>query len=288
MSITIKNLYQSILLKLKALYPEDEARAISDRMIEFFFGLRPVERVISGFEPVDEKKNKQVEEALVRLMAHEPLQYVIGQAWFMDMELEVNGSVLIPRPETEEMVGRIIGQYAEFKPQHPMQILDIGTGSGCIAIGLKKNIPQSEVTAIDVSGDALQVAIRNAIRNQVEISFLQADIFDRAQWDKMPKYDLIVSNPPYVTEAEKLSMQTNVLGFEPHNALFVPNEDPLVFYRAIASFAKEKLTTNGSLWLEINEQFGEDTKKLLIFEGFKDATIFSDFHKKERFLQATN
>jgi len=243
MSITIQGLYQSITLDLITLYPEEEAKAIADRLVDYFFDLKPMQRALNGKNLVEQERLVRVKVAMERLLKHEPLQYVIGKAYFLDMEFEVNPSVLIPRPETEELVILVLEDLDRHRQgmSKKLRILDIGTGSGCIAISLKKKLPMAEVTALDVSEGALEVARRNAVSNQVELNFLLMDILDRSQWPSLPEFDLIVSNPPYVTLAEKEAMLPNVLDHEPHNALFVPDEDPLIFYKAIASFAKDKI-----------------------------------------------
>jgi release factor glutamine methyltransferase len=165
-------------------------------------------------------------------------------------------------------------------------ILDIGTGSGCIAIALKRKLPKSNVLAIDISDEALKVAFENAMKNETEINFIHMDILDQAQWKGLPQFDIIVSNPPYVTNAEKVHMQLNVLDHEPHTALFVPDDDPLLFYREIFVLAKIKLREAGSLWFEINEMFGDDLKYMAKDQGFNEVNIIFDFHGKSRFLHA--
>jgi len=168
-----------------------------------------------------------------------------------------------------------------------LHILDIGTGSGCIPISLKKYFKDATVTAIDISVDALQVAAVNAAKNQAEVSFIQSDILDSTTWNNLPQSDIIVSNPPYVTLSEKEQMLPNVLDYEPHTALFVKDDDPLVFYRAIMAFSKMKLNKNGSLWFEINEKFGGEIKELALSQGFRDVIIIFDFHGKSRFLHCS-
>jgi len=286
MSFTVNDFYKSVLLKLKVLYPHEEARAMADRLFEHYFHLSPTQRVLSGTMLTDGAKTLLIQEAVKKLLHNIPLQYILGTAIFMDMEFVVNSSVLIPRPETEELVSLILKYDSERGAEHKLQILDIGTGSGCIAIALKRYIPQSNVSAIDISDEALKVAIENADKNEVVINFIEADILDKTHWKALPKFDLIVSNPPYVTQEEKIHMQPNVLDHEPHMALFVPDDDPLIFYRAILSFSKIKLRKAGALWFEINEIFGDELREMAINQGFKDVIIISDIHKKERFLQA--
>jgi len=286
MSFSIGEFYKSTVLKLKAQFSAEEACVMADRLFEHYFKLTPVQRVINRNSPADENLIHSIEEAVIRLLNHVPLQYILGFSWFMDMEFDVNSSVLIPRPETEELVIFILNQFSGRKVDLELSILDIGTGSGCIAIALKRNLPQSKVTAIDISQEAINVAAANAVKNSAGVSFILADILDQSQWGALPQSDVIVSNPPYVTHAEEPFMLSNVVDFEPHTALFVPDDDPLLFYRAIMAFAKTKLRPNGSLWFEINEKFGDELRDHAKNQGFREVNIIFDFHGKSRFLHA--
>ena len=285
MSCSINVLYKSTVLKLKVLHPAEEARAMADRLFEHYFKLSPVQRVLSGTLLADDNKILLIEDALSKLLHNVPLQYVTGKAFFMDMEFVVNSSVLIPRPETEELVSLVLKQYSCRESGNELKILDIGTGSGCIPIALKKYLPGSEVFAIDISKEALSIATENAAINEVKINFINADILDHSQWNQLPQFDLIISNPPYVTNSEKELMRPNVLDHEPHTALFVPDEDPLIFYREIIALSKIKLREAGSLWFEINEMFGNELKDMAISQGFREVNIIFDFRGKSRFLQ---
>jgi len=284
MSCSINDLYKSTVLKLKVLHQAEEARAMADRLFEHYFHLSPVQRVLAGKMPADDKI-QLFEEAVNMLLRNIPLQYVLGTAFFMNMEFVVNPSVLIPRPETEELVTHILKQLSAEKDNQKLKILDIGTGSGCISIALKHYLPDYHVSAIDISEEALKVAIQNAEINKEEIHFIKADILDHSQWNKLSLFDLIVSNPPYVTNSEKELMQPNVLDHEPHTALFVADDDPLVFYREIIALAKIKLREAGSLWFEINEMFGDELRDMAISQGFIEVNIIFDFRGKSRFLQ---
>ena len=286
MSSSVNDLHKSIVRKLMVLYPLEEARAMADRLVEHYLHYSPSQRVINGATLVNEAEISLIEDSIIKLLCNIPLQYVLGIGYFMDMEFIVNSSVLIPRPETEELVSLILKQYSESKAVSKLNILDIGTGSGCIAISLKKFLPLSSVSAIDISNEALKVAVENASANKVEINFTRKDILDQAQWETIPQFDLIVSNPPYVTHEEKKQMQLNVLDHEPHTALFVPDDDPLLFYREIIALAKLKLCEEGSLWFEINEMFGVELKELAESQGFKEVNIFFDIRGKSRFLHA--
>jgi release factor glutamine methyltransferase len=285
MSCSINDLYKSTVLKMRVLHPAEEARAMADRLFEHFFNLSPVQRVLSEAILADENKVLLIEEAISKLMHNVPLQYVIGKAFFMDMEFVVNSSVLIPRPETEELVSLVLKQYSGRESGSELLILDIGTGSGCIPIALKRYLPESEVFAIDISKEALAVATENAAINEVKINFINSDILDHSQWNQLSRFDLIVSNPPYVTNSEKELMQLNVLDHEPHTALFVPDSDPLIFYREIMVLSKIILREAGSLWFEINEMFGKELRDMALGYGFRKVNIIFDFRGKSRFLQ---
>jgi len=272
---------------MSSLFSVEEARAITDRLFEHYFHLSPMQRVMAASEDAPDDYTAQLKLAVSKILSHIPLQYVLGKAWFMDMEFEVNESVLIPRPETEEMVSLILKSISVNDALRNFEIIDIGTGSGCIAISLKKNLPHSRVSAVDISKKALAVAERNAFKNEVQVNFMNVDILDSSQWHMLPECNLIVSNPPYVTESEKLKMKPNVLKNEPYSALFVPDDDPLLFYRSIMMFAKTKLNSGGTLWLEINEVFGPDVVSLFENEMFKERILLKDMFGKYRFVKVT-
>ena len=219
---------------------------------------------------------------LMELKTGKPLQYILGYTEFYGLRFVVNPAVLIPRPETEELVEWILNSVGNKK----LSILDIGTGSGCIPISLKKNLPHAHISAIDISPEALQTAKINAQLNEVEIDFIEADILKDLQ-PITHNLQLIVSNPPYVTPADKAQMHLNVVGFEPHTALFVPQDDPLLFYKAIANFAVANLTLDGLLFLEINESYGQETIELLNCKGFKYIEIRKDMSGYDRIIKAT-
>ena len=233
----------------------------------------------------------------------EPLQYILGETEFYSLPIKVNPSVLIPRPETEELVELVIRTVlaiSETSPPHiadrpPLRILDIGTGSGCIAITLAKHIPDAKVTAIDISETALQTAKENARLNNVNIRFIHADIlntpitgFNTPTAAELidVDFDIIVSNPPYVTSEEKVLMNENVLNYEPHGALFVPNDEPLIFYKAITGFALQKLSPEGFLFFEINAKYDIETSEMLHKKGFVQIEIIRDLSGKNRFISA--
>ena len=226
--------------------------------------------------------------AVKDLLKNKPVQYIIGETEFCGMRFMVDENVLIPRPETEEMVKNIAScrDKACLVPTG-YNVLDIGTGSGCIAISLAKLIPNSDVTAVDVSEKALEVAKKNAEANGVNVHFVLDDILEPSTTELIDnQFDIIVSNPPYVCEGEKSEMRANVLEHEPSSALFVPDSDPLVFYRKILEYAQKALKPDGQIWFEINEKFGKETAELCRKKGFKNIEIIKDFRGKERVVRA--
>jgi release factor glutamine methyltransferase len=273
---------------LSTIYGSEEARSLTWLSISFVCKLERAKYLSKRQEEINSGDTEQLFKIHQKLIQGIPLQYILGETEFYDLIVKVNPSVLIPRPETEELVdwalitSRIINGETEV-----LKLLDIGTGSGCIAISIKKYIPLADIIAIDISEAALNIARQNADLNQVEINFIQDDIFKPTNLELInSKYDLILSNPPYVTEAEKDQMQDNVLNHEPHIALFVPNNDPLVFYRAIADFALNHLKINGFLFLELNEKFGKETINLLKEKGFKEIELRQDMGGKDRMIRA--
>ena len=273
---------------LSTIYGFEEARSLSWLSISFLCKLERAKYLSIKQEEINSDDAEQLFKIHEQLIQGKPLQYILGETVFYDLTFQVNPSVLIPRPETEELVdwalitSRIINGETEV-----LKLLDIGTGSGCIAISIKKYIPLADITAIDISEAALNTARQNADLNQIEINFIQDDIFKPTNLELInSKYDLILSNPPYVTEAEKDQMLDNVLNHEPHNALFVPNHDPLVFYRAITDFALNHLKINGFLFLELNEKFSKETINLLREKSFKEIELRQDMGGKDRMIRA--
>ena len=223
---------------------------------------------------------KKIESIVGDLKNHKPIQYILNNTEFCDMRLNLYSNVLIPRPETEELVHWII-KDTDNPSNH---ILDIGTGSGCIALALKKHLPQSTVDATDYSASILKTAEKNAKKNNLDINLFELDILSQAFLNK--EYDVIVSNPPYVTENEKSKLQPSILKYEPEKALFVPDNNPLLFYKAIAIFAQKHLYAGGRLYLEINESFPEEVCKLLKQHHFTDIIVKKDIHGKKRMVKA--
>jgi release factor glutamine methyltransferase len=237
------------------------------------------------------EQSVEIKKVLIRLKTGEPIQYILGHTEFYGLQFKVNPSVLIPRPETEELVEWLISsvrswQLAVGSGHQTLKILDIGTGSGCIAISLKKNLKDAEVSAIDISTEALKTAKGNAKLNRAVINFIHADILNLKSEIEIPKFEIIVSNPPYVTQADKKQMHINVTDFEPHTALFVPKNDPLIFYKAIADFAAKHLSQNGLLFLEINESYGKQIVELLTHKSFKNIELKKDMSDRFRMIKA--
>jgi release factor glutamine methyltransferase len=233
--------------------------------------------------------SERIENILTRLKTGEPVQYILGHTEFYGLPFKVNPSVLIPRPETEELVewGIESWRLAVGGWREPFHILDIGTGSGCIAITLKKNLKEAEVSAIDISTEALKTAKENAELNEADVHFIQDDILNPTHHSLLTThYSLIISNPPYVTQDDKKQMHTNVTDFEPHTALFVPEDDPLIFYKAIADFASTHLEKGGLLFFEINESYGEQTVELLKHKLFNNIELRRDMGGRFRMIKA--
>lgn len=284
---------------LKEIYDESESANIAQLLLEDCTGKTRTHLLLNKEDPLTIQQESIIKTSLQRLQQHEPLQYILGKAWFYGMELYVDKNVLIPRPETEELVDWIVKDVkaaglAVFQ-RGPMQadattqlkILDIGTGSGCIALALKKAMPKAEVWGCDVSEEALTVARRNGASLNIRVDFQGVNFLDFGQQKLLPTVDIIVSNPPYIPLRDKESMRPNVLNHEPHTALFVPNDDALLFYKAIAQFAKKRLYTNGAIYLEIHEDLGHDVVTLFKNEGFHRVEIRKDMQGKERMVKAS-
>jgi len=270
---------------LYEVYEPREAANIADMVIEEVTGQRKIERIVYKDLPVSGEQQKQLEKISDELLNHRPVQYVLNEAWFMDMKLLVNEHVLIPRPETEELVEWII-KDVEQSGNKELSLIDIGTGSGCIPIAVKRKVPQITVCAIDISDDALQVAKQNSLEQNAIIDFLHVDFLKEIDWNKLGMYDRIVSNPPYIKKSEEAVMRDNVLKYEPHLALFVPNEAELLFYKAIARFSQEHLKPGGSVYVEINEALGEQVIKVFTKNGFSDIILKKDMQGKDRMVKA--
>ncbi|MES2379385.1 MAG: peptide chain release factor N(5)-glutamine methyltransferase [Bacteroidota bacterium] len=285
---TVKDVFAIFKQELNSLYDVQETEAITLTVLTEV--LNTSKGIIKAF-PEKELTITQQEEAnniLARLKTGKPLQYVLGYTEFYGLKFLVNPTTLIPRPETEELVQWALAEVAAAGAVAVSNILDIGTGSGCIAISLKKNLRNAQVSAIDISAEALQTAKQNAILNEVEINFIETDILNPQTNNSLltTHYSLLISNPPYVTLEDKKKMHTNVTDFEPHTALFVPEDDPLIFYKAIADFAVANLAKGGLLFFEINESLGKETVELLTSKGFKDVELRQDMSGKDRMVKA--
>ncbi len=286
--MTIPQAQQEALVQLKLLYDDREVANIADWVMEHITGKKRIDRLMDKQAVLAEGQLSQLQFILAELATHKPIQYVLGEAWFAGMKFYVNEAVLIPRPETEELISWTAAeiQNSSLRWWDKIQnLIDIGTGSGCIPISLKKKLPQLSVTAIDVSGDALQVARQNAESLNADINFLQLDFLNEANWDHLPVFDIIVSNPPYIKQSEEQSMFANVLAFEPSLALFVPDEDALLFYRKIAAFGKTHLAKEGTIFLEINEALGEEVRALFELNGYT-TELRKDMQEKDRMVKA--
>lgn len=256
---------------------------MAGQVVEHVLSLSPLQRRMQANEVVPIDKLTAFPTIQERLLRHEPLQYVLGVAHFAGLELEVTRATLIPRPETEELVALIL---QEQRGKAGIQVLDIGTGSGCIPLALAQGLPGSCLTAVDISAEALIVARRNAARYSVSIEFQQLDILHAAPRIPAP-LDVLVSNPPYVLEQERPLMRANVLDYEPAAALFVPDNDPLLFYRRIAELGTTLIRPGGSIYFEINEQYAAETVRLLTAMGYQQATAHADLFGKMRIARAT-
>lgn len=280
------DIYKYYRLSLNELYGEAEAESMIAILFEEFFQMKRHEVLSDMARRLSESELLKIHFAIKELLNNRPLQYITGDAWFYGEKFIVNESVLIPRRETEELCNWIIDdQKGTVEQDNKLKILDIGTGSGCIAITLKKHLPKANIFALDVSGDALEVASNNAIKIGTEISFIRADVFDTLAMDALDVFDIIVSNPPYVRNSEKKQMNANVLDFEPHLALFVTDESPLVYYERIADFSLTHLSRNGSLYFEINESLSLNLKNILSDKGFILIEIRTDMQNKPRMLK---
>ena len=268
---------------LAATFPQREAEQLMRILLEDFFGIDLKRQLMEPELRIDEWQYHQLEEAVKRLLSGEPVQYVTGMARFCDLLIKVSPSVLIPRPETEELVQKICASIPQEKP---IRIWDIGTGSGCIAIALAKHFVNAEVIAFDISDEALQIGKENAENNGVKVTFVQDDVLNPTSEFFNQPVDLAVSNPPYVCDCERATMESNVLDWEPEKALFVLDDDPLRFYRQILELAKNRLTPDGQVWFEINEQMGEEMLRLCHEMGFAEAEILLDYIGKPRFCSA--
>ena len=268
---------------LKGIHDENEVESFFFILTEYLHNLKRIDLALNTNFEISEGEVQKWESIISELKTEKPIQYIIGETWFYDSKFYVNEHTLIPRPETEELVDWIVATEKKNDKKEKLTILDIGTGTGCIPISLKKNIPQAEVSAIDVSEEALKVAQKNALENKVAINFILQNILEIE--DLKQQFDIIVSNPPYVRNMEKQEIKKNVLAFEPHLALFVEDNDALLFYRKIAQLALKSLTPNGLLFFEINQYLGKETVELLENLGFKNIELKKDIYGNDRMIK---
>ncbi len=283
--------YAQLLAALQTAYAAGEASAMAAWVFEKICALPRGQQLVNNTASITPEVEAQLHELTDRLLRCEPLQYVLNEAFFYGLELYVDASVLIPRPETEELVDWVVQQTPQSKARSTktdaaVKIFDVGTGSGCIALALQAALPQSQVWACDKTDAALTVARRNGAALDIRVDFTAFDFLDRAQWQALPQFDVVVSNPPYIPLAESRTMAPNVLQYEPHVALFVPNEDPLLFYKALAQFGFLKIKEKGWLYVEISESKGAGVLQLLENAGYQNVELKKDMQGKDRMVRA--
>lgn len=276
----VRDVERQFLSALSDLYPEGEIRQMTRMLFEAYLGWNTTTLLLNRESTINQSDLLKFHWAIEDLKKQRPIQHIIGYTDFYDCRINVTEHTLIPRPETEEIVHWIASNIVS-----PTRVVDLCTGSGCIAIALKKQFPEALVSAVDVSEEALKVARENASQNAVEVDFCQADILAENGWQIPKNTSLIVSNPPYIKQSESVIMSRNVLDYEPHLALFVSDSDPLLFYRRIARMSKEALSEGGKLVLEINENLGRETQSMLAEEGY-DSRLHQDFRGKDRMIEA--
>ncbi|AIG30771.1 glutamine methyltransferase [Flavobacterium psychrophilum] len=279
----IKNYRTQFVQALASIFDEKEIESFFYIILEAFHQLKRVDLVLSPDLKLDNIQLLQWETVLLQLKEQKPIQYILGETQFFGLPFYVNENTLIPRPETEELVEWIIKENLKISSLKNLKILDIGTGSGCIAISLAKNLPNASVFAIDVSDKALATAQKNAVLNEVDITFIEKNILQTE--DLNQEFDIIVSNPPYVRNLEKKEIHKNVLEYEPHLALFVEDNDSLLFYRKITELATRNLSNNGQLYFEINQYLGKETVELLEKYNFKNTTLKKDIYGNDRMIK---
>jgi release factor glutamine methyltransferase len=287
--MTFIQLEKEFIDALSSIYDSQEAKSLTWLSINAICKIERAKYLSIRQDELGDAEKIQLLEILEQLKNGKPLQYILGETEFYDLKFKVNPSVLIPRPETEELIDWALITIREMNGETEiLKILDIGTGSGCIPISIKKYIPLADISAVDISNSALNAAKENADLHKTDVNFIQDDILNPINQELAnTMYDVIISNPPYVRDSEKSEMHQNVLNHEPHAALFVPDDTPLKFYEAIATFALNNLKKNGFLFLEINENFGGKTVDLLLNNGFIRAEIRQDMYGKDRMIKAS-
>jgi len=285
--MTFEAAEQSLTTALNGLYDDREAATIAGMVMESITGRSKMDRWLQKNELLSIEDVKQLEQYTNELLSGKPVQYVLGQAWFAGMCLAVNEHTLIPRPETEELVN-LCASWAKANRFNdaPLKILEVGTGSGCIAIALQKKLPGAHITAVDISNEAIKVASANALANNTAITCITLDFLDETNWPEFGIYDIVISNPPYIAEIEKENMAKYILDFEPHTALFVANNHSLIFYSAIASFGNKYLNKGGALFVEINQAMGLQTQDVFVQNNYK-TVLKKDLFDNDRMIVAT-
>ena len=279
----LKELYIHFVNELKQFYDSHEASVISSMIFESIAQINKSTLITHPHQIVEKEILNKLNEALSQLKLHVPVQYITGHAWFYNLQFNVSMAVLVPRPETEELVKIVIDFI---KTYHKKTVLDIGTGSGCIAISVKKNLPVISMHAIELSEAALGIAKQNGVAHLTGITWQQMNFLDEDQWKLLPMFDVIVSNPPYIPLKEKDKLDKNVTAHEPHLALFVPDNEPLIFYEKIAAFGKEHLARGGSIFMETHESYAKEVAAHFNKNGY-ETLIKKDFYEKERMVTAT-
>jgi release factor glutamine methyltransferase len=291
--MTFNEARTELVKQLTPVYDSNELNNIADLVIEHISGLTRMEQLSTKKNYLTCEQLEDIDSITERLKKNEPVQYVLGYAWFAGMKFKVNKNVLIPRPETEELADWIISDFKlktmpAGQPVADVRIIDVGTGSGCIAVTLKKKNPAASVTAIDVCSEAIFTATENAAIQNTEIDFRLTDFLDETKWNDIGVFDIIVSNPPYVKTSEAAIMQERVKSFEPHLALFVPDDDALLFYKKLARFSKLFLKPGGALYVEINEAHAKAVEICFTDYGLKKVIVKKDMQGKERMVKATS
>ncbi|MES2478929.1 MAG: peptide chain release factor N(5)-glutamine methyltransferase [Bacteroidota bacterium] len=281
--MTLNEAFYNLKKELAILYPEQEATAIAHEVMESITQLSKIDRLMSKDLLLNSAQQNEWEFILDELLHSKPLQYVLGKSYFMGKDFFVDEHVLIPRPETEELVIWVLNEWAQNKEDK--SILDIGTGSGCIPISLKAEWPEAQINACDISLGALTIAQKNARNLGQSINFFEQNILDKSLWHHLPQYDIIVSNPPYIPINEKATMEANVAEHEPHLALFVEDTDRFLFYRTIAQLGKTKLKEGGAIYCEIHRDFPEETKAVFEAEGYTNIELRKDMHDNWRMIK---
>ena len=291
--MTIHEASQQLRFQLFHIYDEREAGNITDLVMENITGWQKIDRVVNKIAAITGKQQQLLENYTHALLNHTPLQYVLHEAWFYGIKLYVDENVLIPRPETEELVDWVIKEVhsslfiTHREGLHTKKIIDIGTGSGCIPLAIKKSLPSFEVHSCDISEAALNVAGKNAAYLKLSVPFHLLDILLEKDRDQLPSFDIIISNPPYIPQKDKTAMAANVLQYEPHLALFVEDTDPLLFYNAIADFAISHLTKNGIIYLEIHEEMAQAVMHLYKQKGFANIELKKDLQGRDRMVRVS-